>query len=148
MTDKAISALASVSVPSGTDVLPIVNGGATKKVDLTTLFTKIPGNISYSGVRMYSTAPETIGTAGAVSVDSEYSFLSNVSASPFSVTLANGQHGQIKKLACIAADQTVTLTATQSAFTSIVFNSIGDTVTLEYISNKWYIMGSNGVVIN
>lgn len=148
MTDKAISALATVSTPTGVDVVPIVNDNTTKKVDLNTLFSKIPGDVGYTGLRVHNGTPETVGASGAISVVTEYTYVSNQSGGSMVLTLANGVHGQIKKLICTAAINPSTITATQSAFTSIVFNAIGQTVTLEYLTNKWYIISNYGATIN
>lgn len=63
-------------------------------------------------------------------------------------TLADGEEGQRKVIVMIADGGDGTLTPSNLVGgTTITFNSVGDTVSLEFTSGSWSIMGSNGVVI-
>ena len=148
MADKKISALGSVSVPTGADTIPIINSAETRKIDLTTLFGKIPGDFGYAGITKHNGTPQTLSGADAVSITTEFTIIDNQSGLPMAVTLANGTNGQTKTLVCSNASATTTLTATQSGFTNIQFTAANQTVTLKYISTKWYIIASYGVTIN
>jgi hypothetical protein len=146
--DKKITDLASVSAPLGADLLPIVHSGDTMKVDLTTLMSKIPGNLGYAGIQTHTGTPQTMSAAGAVSLLTEFSYIDNQSGSAMAVTLANGTHGQVKTIVCRGATATTTLTATQSGFTNVQFTALHQTVTLKYLTDKWYIISYYGVTTN
>lgn len=49
MAQKKISQLVAVTGPTGPDVLPIVSGGATKKVSLTTISSFVREQVMYQG---------------------------------------------------------------------------------------------------
>lgn len=67
------------------------------------------------------------------------------------LTLANGTAGQIKTIVYVAeaagADTGVLTPSSRLGYTTITFNAVGDTVTLQYFSGGWAIIGSRGVTI-
>lgn len=69
MADAKISALAEITTPTASDVMPIVNGGATKKVQLTNLVNAVAA----IGARVYSSTPQAIttGVSTAIAFNSE-----------------------------------------------------------------------------
>ena len=148
MADKKISQLGTLSAPTGADIVPINNSGETKSVSLTTLFGKIPTDLGYSGIIKHNGTPQTIGASGAVDLTSEITYVDNQSGGVLALTLANGVHGQLKTLVCIGAVSNSTVTPTNAGFTSFTFTAVNQTVTLRYLTNKWYIISSYGTTIN
>ena len=67
------------------------------------------------------------------------------------LTLANGTAGQIKTIVYVAeaagADTGVLTPSSRLGYATITFNAVGDTVTLQYFSGGWAIIGSRGVTI-
>lgn len=63
-------------------------------------------------------------------------------------TLADGTAGQIMTIAMLSSTGTATITPTNLAGgTSVTFNAAGDTVVLQFIGTKWYILGGNSYAI-
>jgi hypothetical protein len=148
MADAKISALGGITTPATTTVIPAVHGGVTMKVDLSTLFDKIPSGVGLGGFIKYNQTPDTIGAAGAISAGTAISYVDNQSGVSIALTLANGVQGQEKTIACIGAVSDAVISPTQTAgFTSITMNSIGDTVRLQYLNTKWHILSSYGCTI-
>jgi hypothetical protein len=63
-----------------------------------------------------------------------------------------GINGQTKTIILLAQDQTITdsaeVTVTNGlGLTKFTLNSLGDAVTLTYISNKWVVMSNSGAII-
>jgi hypothetical protein len=66
-------------------------------------------------------------------------------------TLAAGIKGQIKTIMMLVNGGDMVITVTNAGWQTsgpgtITFNTIGDAVTLQYISNKWFCIGNNGAV--
>lgn len=107
------------------------------------IFTKL----AYSGTLRSSGTPQTLTGAGAVNLTTDTTLLVTTGAD--ALTLANGSEGQIKKVMMKTDGGDGTLTPTNRAgYSSIVFNDVGDTVTLQFQDGKWWIIGSYGVTIS
>lgn len=67
------------------------------------------------------------------------------------LSLANGTAGQIKTIVYVAeaagADTGILTPSSRLGYATITFNAVGDTVTLQYFSGGWAIIGSRGVTI-
>jgi hypothetical protein len=66
------------------------------------------------------------------------------------LTLANGTDGQVKMIVMVVDGGDATLTpTTKTGFTTIVFNDIGDGVTLVYTTTTgWIVTGNFGATIS
>lgn len=135
MADSKLSALTPATSVNLGDYLLLVQGGNSLKVDVLTLF---------------GGASETLISSGAISLLMKSSKIKALTAGA-TYTLAAGVHGQEKTIVCNAVDvttPTATLNITSGAgVASVVFNAIGDTVTLRNVDGLWYVVGSNGVTI-
>lgn len=192
MADKKISQFVSASAFSGADIIPIVQGGANKKLTFANLFnavnvaqnyntTQADIDFKYSGVLsthllfidasedkigVNNPTPEetfdvggsfssngiertksfnTQTSSGAVSLTSATTIVDSVSA--VAATLANGKEGQ-KKTIILKGSGSVSLTGTSfGGFTTVTFNSVGDTLSLMFIDGAWYVLNGYGVTI-
>ena len=84
--------------------------------------------------------------AASLSVTASYFSTSGVE----SATLAAGVNGQIKTFMMAADSGNMVITVTNAGWKSsgtgtITFDDIGDACTLQYVNNKWYAIGVNGV---
>ena len=66
-------------------------------------------------------------------------------------TLAAGTNGQIKTFMMVADGGDMVITVTNAGWKTsgtgtMTFGDIGDGCTLQYVNNKWYCIGNNGVV--
>lgn len=146
MTDKRISELNSASLVNSGDFLVMVQGTETLKVDVETFLSKAPVPV------LNQASPEVV-VSGALSKTVDTSLISVPSAANVAYTLAapvTADKGIEKTIIATAVTDTYTaeLTVTNGVgFTTVTFNSAGDTVRLKVIDTEWYIVGSNGVVI-
>lgn len=91
---------------------------------------------------------DTLSGAGAVSVTKDTTKLTSSGVAQ-ALTLANGVDGQIKRIIHDVDGGSMVLTpTTKTGFSTVTFTNAGDSVTLEYVTTRgWIIMGSYGVTI-
>lgn len=103
--------------------------------------------VQYTDVCCEESYLQTLTGAGAVSTTTSYTQLVTTGANAF--TLADAKEGKRKTITMITDGGDGTLTPVNPlGFSTIVFNSVGDTVDLLFINSKWVITGSYGVVIS
>ena len=147
MADKSITNLIEVSTPTSDDLALVVTDVVTlptnKKSTLATFFNKIPTWLGFS------TTP-IVYTTGEIDVTTPVSFISVTGTTTF--TLPAGTTGQIKILVCTVAASTPagTLTPIASAndgYDTIIFNEVGQSVTLIYENSGWIVISLGGMGI-
>lgn len=103
--------------------------------------------VQYTDVCCEESYLQKLTGAGAVFPTTPYTQLITTGAN--ALTLADGKEGQRKTVVMITDGGDGTLTpANPLGFSSIVFNSVGDSVDLLFINSKWVVTGSYGVVIS
>ena len=147
MADKKIANLTALETPTANDLAIIVTDASTapvnKKSSLATFFNKIPTWLGFS------TTP-VVYTVGEIDVTTPVSFISVTGTTTFS--LPAGTTGQIKILVCTVAASTPagTLTPIASAndgYDTIIFNEVGQSVTLIYENSGWIVISLGGMGI-
>ena len=93
---------------------------------------------------------QSLSGAGAVNVtDLTTAYTSTGTGN--ALTLANGTVGQIKTIVHVAeaasGDTGVLTPSSRIGYSTITFNGPGESVTLQYFSGGWAIIGSRGVTI-
>jgi hypothetical protein len=67
------------------------------------------------------------------------------------LTLADGVAGQLKTIVYVAeaagADTGILTPANLGSATTITFNAVGDSVTLQFIGADWWVIGLRGAVV-
>ena len=95
-------------------------------------------------------AVQSLSGPGAVNVTQLTTAVSGT-ATGNALTLADGTVGQSKTIAYVAeaaAGNTAILTpTTRVGYSTITFNNVGDTVTLQFFTQGWAIIGGNGAVV-
>jgi hypothetical protein len=96
--------------------------------------------------RVFGTVTTRSG-AGAVPITAGTVRLTTTGAD--ALTLANGANGQILSIVMVADGGDGTLTpTTKTGFSTITFDAVGDSVTLQYFTTLgWMILANNGATV-
>jgi hypothetical protein len=164
MANAKISALPLAITPlAGTEVLPIVQSGVTDQISVANLTAGravSTGNLTVTGTAAVSGLTtltggmvggiQALSGPGAVNVTTLTTAFTSTGTGD-ALTLANGTAGQIKTIAYVAeaagGDTGVLTPTTALGFTSITFNAVGDTATLQYTSLGWVILAVRGASV-
>lgn len=131
----------SVGVSSSTLTVtgsPVVTTG--------TIGIELPSNIAVTG-RLLLSGSENLANGAAANLLVTASYFSTAGAS--TGTLAAGTNGLIKTFMMVADSGDMVITVTNPGWGgagTMTFGDVGDGCTLQYINNKWYCIGNNGVV--
>lgn len=139
-TSAVISAAISTANINITTNASISNTLVTNKLS-TTASSSLSGNILLNG-------SEVLSDGSAVNLQVTTSYFSTTGA--WDATLAAGTQGQIKILMMLADGGDMVVTVTNAAWPgagTLTFNTIGQACTLQYMANKWFVIGNNGVTI-
>jgi hypothetical protein len=97
-----------------------------------------------------SAAVQTISGPGAVNITSLATAFSSTGVGN-ALTLADGAQGQVKTIIYVAesggGDTGVLTPANLGSATTITFNAIGDSVTLQFAGTDWWVIGFRGAVV-
>ena len=97
-----------------------------------------------------SGAVQALSGAGAVNITSLATAFTSTAAGN-ALTLADGAQGQIKTIIYVAeaaGGDTGVLTPTNlGSATTITFNAVGDSVTLQFAGTDWWVVGFRGAVV-
>lgn len=92
-------------------------------------------------------AVQALSGAGAVNLTDPITAVTSTGTD--ALTLANGTAGQVKIITMVVDGGDATLTPTTPlGYSTIVFDAIGDSVTLVYTSAGWAVVGVNGATVS
>tara|TARA_B100001063_G_C16653764_1_gene497350 strand:- start:57 stop:533 length:477 start_codon:yes stop_codon:yes gene_type:complete len=158
MADKKITALSDLgNAIASEDLLHVIDSPSgtpvNKKISVANLFNNIPTYIALDGTAQTITGSVAPNTSTSITLVD----LSGVSTSTTATgTLGDGTNGQVKIIVMTTAPSSsssyrVTVTnwgSTATGTAQLQFNAIGESATCIFTNNKWYVIASNGSVVN
>lgn len=144
---KTLTANNSITL-AGTDSTTMTFPSTSASVARTDAAQTFTGNQTINGAVIGSV--QSLSGAGAVDVTS-FSTAFTSTATGNALTLANGTAGQIKTIAYVAeaagADTGVLTPTTRVGYSTITFTNVGDSVTLQYFTQGWAVIGVRGATV-
>ena len=158
MADKKITALSDLgNAIASEDLLHVIDSPSgtpvNKKISVANLFNNIPTYIALDGTAQTITGSVAPNTSTSITLVD----LSGVSTSTTATgTLGDGTNGQVKIIVMTTAPSSsssyrVTVTnwgSTATGSAQLQFNAIGESATCIFTNSKWYVIASNGTVVN
>jgi hypothetical protein len=100
-------------------------------------------------IQPFNNTSEDLSPSAAASLATTASYFTTAGAE--TATLSNGAAGQIKTFAMFGTAGNMVITVSNAGWKTsgtgtMTFDTIGDACTLQYINNKWFCIGNNGVV--
>ena len=93
---------------------------------------------------------QTLSGAGAVNLTTLTTAFTST-ATGNALTLANGTAGQLKTIVYVAeaagADTGILTPTTRVGYSTITFTNVGDSVTLQYLTQGWAVIGVRGATV-
>jgi hypothetical protein len=143
MAKSKVSDLTAVTSANINDLMYIVHTNGSYKISVGDFLSNMT-NPTLQGAVKLGGSPDTMAAPGVISLTNPISYLS-IPGTAGTITIPNGANGQVKVLITTAtAGGSYKLTVAGSA--NVNFNRIGDTATLAYTSNNWFVIGGTANV--
>jgi proline racemase len=140
MADSKVSELTAATSVGGSDTLYLVQTNTSKKVTAATLFASA-ANVTLSGNVNFESGVQLLASPGIIDLKKPVTHLSS-DASGGTIVIPAGTVNQVKIIAMIStAGGTYTIRSNVANSANVVFNNVGDTATMMYTNNKWFVIG-------
>ena len=152
MADKKITALTALGTGiAGEDLFHVIDDPSdtpvNKKITVDNVFGYIPSLIALNQT------PQALSGAGAVNITTAITHVTTAAgASALTLTNTSVKNGMIKIITCVTAGggvSTLTITgAASSSFDVVLFDAVGESLTLINTNSTWVVLAINGATIS
>lgn len=148
IADNKTLAVSNTLTLAGTDGTTMTFPSTNATIARTDTAQTFTGAQTFSGYIIGSI--QALSGAGAVNV-TDFTTAFTSTATGNALTLANGANGQIKTVVYVAetagADTGVLTPTTRVGYSTITFTNVGDSVTLQYFTQGWAVIGVRGATV-
>lgn len=145
MADSKVSELTSATTISGSDVLYLVQSNTSKKITAATLFANA-SNVTLKGTTTLDSNVQLLASPGLIDITKPITQLS-ADASGGALSIPAGSTSQLKIIVMVATSGgTFTLSGNIANNSNVVFTKVGNTATLLYTFNKWFMVGGTASI--
>lgn len=140
MADSKVSELTAATSVGGSDLLYLVQTNTSKKANVATLFANA-SNVTLKGNISIDSSTQLLASPGIIDLTKPVTHLSS-DASGGTIIIPTPVTSQLKIIVMTATvGGTYTISNNVAANANVVFNAVGDTATLLYTNNKWFMIG-------
>lgn len=146
MADSKVSELTAATNVGGSDLLYLVQNNTSKRLPISTLFANA-ANTNLKGTVNLGSNLQSLNSAGGIDLGNVVTVLA-ADATGGNVVIPNGTQNLVKIIVMEStAGGTYTLRGNIAANANILFTSPGNTATLLYTSDKWYMIGGSARLV-
>lgn len=140
MADSKVSELTAATSVGGSDLLYLVQSNTSKKITAANFFANI-ANSTIKGTVNLDPTHQLLASPGIIDLTKPVTHLAS-DASGGTIAIPAGTTNQVKIIVMTAtAGGTYTIRSNIANSANVVFNNVGDTATLLYTNNKWFMTG-------
>jgi hypothetical protein len=146
MADSKVSELTAATSVGGSDILYLVQSNTSKRLPVSTLFANA-ANTNLKGTVSLGSSSQTLTFAGGIDLGNAITVLT-ADASGGNITIANGSLNSVKVIVMgSTAGGSYRLKGNIAAGANILFTAAGNSATLLYTSDKWYMIGGSARLV-
>jgi|FreactcultureFD7_1027221.scaffolds.fasta_scaffold38841_2 hypothetical protein len=144
MAKYKVSDLTQVTSANVNDLMYIVHSSGSYSITVGN-FLGAMNNPTLQGTVTLGGAPDTMYSAGVVNLTTPISYL-NIPGTIGNISIPNGTNGQIKVLVTTASSGGKYILSNIAGSANVNFTRVGDTATLAYTNNNWFVIGGTANV--
>jgi len=140
MADSKVSELTSATSVGSGDLLYLVQSNTSKKITAATFFSNT-SNVVLKGNVCLEPTVQLLASPGIIDLTKTVTHISS-DATGGTLSIPSGSTNQIKIVTMISnSGGTLAIRANVANSANVEFNNVGDTATLLYTNNKWFVIG-------